>query len=75
MDISRAYSIEHLKSAKFSENGRLRREKFQLPMNGNSENGRVGRLRGENAKRIRILKMVGLADFAEKNAKRMGMEC
>ena len=49
--IFRAYSFGHLKSAKSSENGRLRREKFQLP------------------KRMGILKMVELADFAEKNAK------
>ena len=27
----REYSFGHLKSAKSSENGRLRREKFQLP--------------------------------------------
>ena len=39
------------------------------------KNGRVGRLRREKCQRIRILKTVGLADFAEKNAKRMGMEC
>ena len=27
----RAYSFEYLKSAKSAKNGRLRREKFQLP--------------------------------------------
>ena len=59
-----------------SENGRvgkLRREKCQK--NTHSENGRVGGLCTEKyKKRMGIPKTVGLADLAEENAKRMGME-
>ena len=72
----RAYSFGHLKSAKSSENGRLRRENCSCQKNGNSENGReLTDFTEKNVKRIRILKTVGLADFAEKNAKRKGTEC
>ena len=71
----RAYSFRHLKSAKSSENSRLCRENFSYQKNGNSENGRVGRLTEKNAKRIRILKTVVLADFAGKNAIRIRIGC
>ena len=40
-----------------------------------SENGRLQRENFQLPKRMGILKTVDLADFAEKNAKRMGMEC
>ena len=70
----RAYSFGHLKSAKSSENGRLRREKFHFRM-GILKTVELADFAEKNTKRIRILKTEGLADFAKKNAKRMGMEC
>ena len=57
----KAYSFGHLKSAKSSENGRLTEKNVSYQKNANSENGGLGRLR---AKTIRILKTVGLANFA-----------
>ena len=41
----------HLKSVKSSENGRLRRENLSYQKNGNSEKGRVGRLRREKCQK------------------------
>ena len=55
MQTFRAYSFGHLKSAKSSENGRLRRDSITYHKNVNSENGRVGRRHRENAKRMNIL--------------------
>ena len=48
------YSFGHLKSAKSSENGRLRKEKCQQSLH--SENGRVGRVCRAESQRMRILK-------------------
>ena len=70
---SNSYSFGHLKSAKSSETVGFAEKDFSHQENGNSENGIVGRLRREKCQRIRILKTVGLADFAEKNANRMGI--
>ena len=69
-----AYSFGHLKSAKSSENGRLRRENFSYQKNGNSENGRVGKLRREKCQKNTHSETVGLADFAEKSAKRIRIQ-
>ena len=50
-------------------NGRLRREKSQLPRN--SENGRDGRASREKYKRIHILKSVEIREITERFAERV----
>ena len=62
-----AYSVGHRKSQKSSENGRLRREKSQSP----KEALELVDCGEKDTKRICILKVLGIGEFAE----RMPKEC